>query len=72
MESADTNEEIRALIGNKVYDEFIPTHPIVNHDSEGCGMRNARRDRISQILTLPRAFQTAAVHLMMHDEAIPE
>ncbi|MCL4394886.1 MAG: lactate racemase domain-containing protein [Chloroflexi bacterium] len=30
----NTEEEIRALLGDKVYGEFAPTHQIVNHDSE--------------------------------------
>ena len=30
----NTNEEIRLILGPKVYDEFMPTHQIVNHDSE--------------------------------------
>ncbi len=30
----NTDEEIRALLGERVYDEFMPTHQIVNHDSE--------------------------------------
>ena len=30
----NTPEEIRALLGDKIYQEFMPTHQIVNHDSE--------------------------------------
>jgi hypothetical protein len=30
----NTEEEIRAILGDKVYDEFTPTHQIINHDSE--------------------------------------
>jgi len=30
----NTNEEIRLILGEQVYNEFMPTHQIVNHDSE--------------------------------------
>jgi lactate racemase len=30
----NTDEEIRMILGDKVYAEFMPTHQIVNHDSE--------------------------------------
>jgi lactate racemase len=30
----NTKEEIRAILGDKVYNNFMPTHQIVNHDSE--------------------------------------
>jgi hypothetical protein len=30
----NTDEEIRLILGPKVYDQFMPTHQIVNHDSE--------------------------------------
>jgi hypothetical protein len=30
----NTDEEIRALLGDPVYNRFMPTHQIVNHDSE--------------------------------------
>ncbi len=30
----NTDEEIRSLLGDQVYDQFMPTHQIVNHDSE--------------------------------------
>ncbi|MBA7574713.1 hypothetical protein ES708_16528 [subsurface metagenome] len=30
----NTEEEIRAILGAKVYNEFAPSHQIVNHDSE--------------------------------------
>ncbi len=30
----NTDEEIRSLIGDQVYREFMPTHQIINHDSE--------------------------------------
>jgi hypothetical protein len=30
----NTSEEIRRILGEKVYDEFMPMHQIVNHDSE--------------------------------------
>jgi hypothetical protein len=30
----NTDEEIRALLGGRVYGEFMPSHQIVNHDSE--------------------------------------
>lgn len=30
----NTEEEIRAILGEQVYNEFAPTHQIVNHDSE--------------------------------------
>jgi lactate racemase len=30
----NTDEEIRSLLGDRVYDRFMPTHQIVNHDSE--------------------------------------
>ncbi len=30
----NTDQEIRSLLGDPVYDAFMPTHQIVNHDSE--------------------------------------
>jgi len=30
----NTNQEINAILGDPIYDEFMPTHQIVNHDSE--------------------------------------
>lgn len=30
----NTNEEIKAILGEQIYNEFMPTHQIVNHDSE--------------------------------------
>jgi len=30
----NTDEEMRSILGDKVYQEFMPTHQIVNHDSE--------------------------------------
>jgi len=30
----NTNEEIRCILGDKIYDAFMPSHQIVNHDSE--------------------------------------
>ena len=30
----NTDNEIRAILGNEIFDTFMPTHQIVNHDSE--------------------------------------
>lgn len=30
----NTNAELKAILGDKIYGEFMPTHQIVNHDSE--------------------------------------
>ena len=30
----NTNDEIKAILGEQVYNDFMPTHQIVNHDSE--------------------------------------
>jgi hypothetical protein len=30
----NTDEEIRSILGSKIYDDFNPSHQIINHDSE--------------------------------------
>ena len=30
----NTDEEIKAILGDRIYNEFMPSHQIVNHDSE--------------------------------------
>ncbi len=30
----NTDEELRAILGAEIYDSFMPTHQVVNHDSE--------------------------------------
>ncbi len=62
----NTDEEIRALLGDPVYDEFMPTHQIVNHDSEDWdNLVDLGRDELGDPVIMNRAVFESDLAIMI-------